>query len=234
MFEISVIIPCYNEERNLIKIVEAINHLKSNNQIKIEFIIVNNGSTDNTKDILKNLSHEEYLKYINLERNAGYGGGIIAGIKKSKAKIIAWTHGDIQCDIGDVIIGYNKFKKDLDLNKSIVKGFRVNRRFIDSFFSKLMEITASIVFLKNFKEINAQPKLFNKKLFKFFKNSPNDFSLDLFLLYTAKKNNLNINEFPVYYKKREYGYSKGGDSFIGKFKLSLRSLKYIFKLRFNL
>lgn len=234
MFEISLIIPCYNEERNILKIVDAINLLKSNNKINIEFIIINNGSTDNTKNILKNLNHKKYFKYINLEKNVGYGGGIIAGIKESNAKIIAWTHGDIQCDINDVITGYNKYKKDLILNRCIVKGFRVNRRFIDFFFSKLMEITASIVFLKKFKEINAQPKLFNKDLIQFFKNPPNDFSLDLFLLYIAKENNLNIYEFPVYYKKREYGYSKGGDSLIGKFKLSLRSFIYIFKLRFNL
>jgi len=104
---------------------------------------------------------------------------------------------------------------------------------IDSFFSNSMAILASILFNKKFREINAQPKVFSKNLLKEFYNAPKDFSLDLYLLYISKLKSYKIIEHPVVYKKRLAGVSKGGDSFFGKIKLTLRTLKYIINLRIN-
>ena len=233
MVEISVIIPCYNEGENLKRIAHSIEKIIKNNSTKIEFIIVNNGSTDNSINIIKELN-KHYFKSIHLKNNIGYGGGILEGIKNSSGEIVSWTHGDIQCDLNDVIIAYNKYKNELKNNLCIIKGRRINRKFINYFFSKLMAVFSSIIFRQRFNEINAQPKIFNRKIISSLKNAPTDFSLDLFLLFIANKQNYRIIEFPVLYKKREFGYSKGGDSIIGKIKLCVRSLIYILKLRFNL
>ena len=65
-------------------------------------------------------------------------------------------------------------------------------------------------------------------------SSINDFSLDLFVLVKAIKMNYTILEYPVMFKNRYYGMSKGGGSFIGKIKLTLRTLSYINKLRISL
>ena len=94
-----------------------------------------------------------------------------------------------------------------------------------------MALIASIIFNKKFREINAQPKVFSKKLLKEFDNAPKDFSLDLYLLYISKLKSYEIIEHAVVYKKRLAGVSKGGDSFFGKIKLTLRTLKYIINLR---
>ena len=96
-----------------------------------------------------------------------------------------------------------------------------------------MAILTSVIFAKKFTEINAQPKIFNKDLIRHFINPPKDFSLDLFILYISKIKNYEIIEFPVIYKKRISGVSKGGDSLIGKIRLSYRAIKYIIELRFN-
>ena len=124
-------------------------------------------------------------------------------------------------------------REELLDKKIIVKGKRIKRNIFDSFFSNSMAILTSIIFQKKFYEINAQPKIFSRRLFKEFDNPPKDFSLDLYLLYISKKKLYKIIEHPVVYKKRFAGVSKGGDSFLGKIKLTLRTLKYIINLRLN-
>jgi glycosyltransferase involved in cell wall biosynthesis len=232
--ELSIIIPCYNEEKNLINLVKEIKIIKKiNPELDLEFILVNDGSTDQTSSILQDLNQNEIYKFIDLKQNMGYGGSIQQGLKSSSSHTLSWTHSDLQCDLNDVIKLYKLYKKEFLDEKIIVKGKRIERNIFDSFFSNSMAILASIIFQKKFYEINAQPKIFSRKLFNEFENAPRDFSLDLYLLYISKKKLYKIIEHPVVYKKRIAGVSKGGDSFLGKIKLTLRTLKYIINLRLN-
>lgn len=234
MTDLSIIIPCYNEEKNLKYLVNQIKILKNKSQhIDIEFVLVNDGSTDQTSSALSELNDNNIYKIIDLKTNHGYGGSIQEGLKLSNGKIVSWTHSDLQCDLNDVLVCYNKYSKSILNEKTIVKGKRIQRKFLDSFFSNSMAILASFIFNKKFNEINAQPKIFSRELLKDFNNAPKDFSLDLYLLYLSKVSSYKIIEHPVIYKKRIAGVSKGGDSFFGKIKLTFRTLRYIVNLRNN-
>lgn len=69
----SIIIPCYNEEPNLPELISQLELLiKTNN---VEFILVNNGSTDNTFGILTG-NFIPNIRVVNLDKNRGYGGGL--------------------------------------------------------------------------------------------------------------------------------------------------------------
>ena len=232
MFDLTVVIPCYNEEKNLYALVDQIQIIKQNNQdINFEFILVNDGSTDQTSSKLFELNKDNIYSIVDLKVNHSYGGSILEGLKRSSGEIVSWTHSDLQCDLNDIAVVYKMHKQKLLNAKSIVKGRRVQRKLIDSFFSNSMATLTSIIFNKRFREINAQPKVFSKKLLKEFNDAPKDFSLDLYLLYISKLKSYEIIEHPVIYKKRLAGISKGGDSFFGKIKLTLRTLKYIINLR---
>ena len=80
-------------------------------------------------------------------------------------------------------------------------------------------------------DINAQPKMFHRSFLGNLPNPPKDFSLDLYLLYQTRLNNLKVIEFPVSFEKRLYGKSKGGGTLTGKFRLIVRTFRYILKLR---
>lgn len=234
MFDLSIVIPCYNEEKNLRNLVGQIEEIKRNNKnINLEFILVNDGSTDQTLAKLFEFNKNSIYSIVDLKKNHGYGGSIQEGLKTSKGEIVSWTHSDLQCDINDILIVYNLYKIKLLNDDCIVKGKRIQRKVIDSFFSNSMAILTSILFNKRFYEINAQPKVFSKNLLNYFNNAPKDFSLDLYLLYISKLKSYEIIEHPVVYKKRFAGVSKGGDSFFGKIKLTIRTLKYIINLRIN-
>ena len=230
---LSLIIPCYNEQDNLPLLFKKLLKI----QVKFnEIILVDNGSTDNTsliiEDFIKN--NDSCIKILKIKKNIGYGNGIMSGIRKSSGQIVAWTHADLQTDPQDVVDAYEYFiSKNEDCN-FILKGKRKKRKFFDKLFTSLMSVVSSIAFNIRLSDINAQPKMFSRNFIKYIDNAPNDFSLDLFILVKAIKLNYTILEYPVIFKNRNYGISKGGGSFIGKIKLTLRTLSYINKLRISL
>tara|TARA_B100000767_G_scaffold275531_1_gene313071 strand:- start:37405 stop:38100 length:696 start_codon:yes stop_codon:yes gene_type:complete len=229
--KLSIIIPCYNEELSLKKLVDnCLEHINDD----IEILLVDNGSTDNTFNSLINLNLPFNIIPIRVEENIGYGNGILCGLKHAKGEIVSWTHADLQTDVSDVLLGFNRFQKEL-INKScVVKGERKNRNFFDSFFTFSMGIYSSILLNTWMYDINAQPKIFHKSFLNDFKNPPIDFSLDLFLIYFFISKKINVKTFPVSFNKREYGEAKGGGTFKGKIKLIIRTLKYINKLKEHL
>ena len=232
MINLSLVIPCYNEGQNIEKLFNKIEGLL-NRSSNIEIIIVDNGSTDNTEINVLNskLYKESKIKVINIEENKGYGHGIMSGVKIASGEFVGWCHADLQTDPEDVYNAFIEFKKDLSSGKAIIKGLRIKRNLLDSFFTMGMSIFASLIFQRIINDINAQPKIFPKNFVKFMQDYPYDFSLDLYLLIIAKINNYKILNFEVEFKNRLYGEAKGGGSILGKLKLTIRTIIYIFKLR---
>ena len=110
MIKYSLVIPCFNELENIRVIINRLTQLEFKDNF--ELIIVNNGSTDKTHKYVSCLidSHE-FLKYIHIEKNIGYGHGIIEGLKSAEGEIIGWTHADLQTDICDGLKGFEYFKE---------------------------------------------------------------------------------------------------------------------------
>ena len=231
---ISLVIPCYNEEDNLEKLLTKISFvLKKFSKERIEIVIVNNGSTDNSEKIIKQheLFHQNLISLLNIKKNKGYGDGINQGINFSKGDVICWFHADLQFDPVEALNIYVEYK-DKFLNQSILlKGNRMNRSLFDSFFTFGMTCLTFLLFGKKINDINAQPKIFKRSMLKFINNPPIDFSYDIYFLLVALNNNIKIQEFPVKWYDRNAGEAKGGGSFKLKFKLTLRTIKFLFNLR---
>ena len=94
-----------------------------------------------------------------------------------------------------------------------------------------MTVLTFLLFGNWISDINAQPKIFKRSFLKFVKNSPKDFSYDIYFLLIALKNKIKIMEYPVYWHDRNAGLAKGGGSLLLKFKLTLRTIKYMIKLK---
>ena len=232
MSDLSIIIPCYNETKNLSRLFNKIDSLIEENQ-KIELIIVDNGSIDNSRTFIENhnLFKNNKIKLVKIDNNIGYGHGIMQGIYKSTGKVVSWCHADLQTDLRDTYEAYLNNKIQLLEKNIIVKGKRLKRSFLDSFFTGSMSLISSLIFRKVLFDINAQPKVFSRKFIKLMNDPPNDFSLDLYLIVLAKINNYEIINYPVITKNRIAGIAKGGGSLKGKLKLTLRTFKYIFELK---
>ena len=229
---LSIVIPCYNEEQNIPILFEKISKSYQKNS---EIILVNNGSTDKTKEVLSNeLKNYKnpFFKLVNIEKNIGYGHGIMSGVKEAKGKFISWTHADLQTDINDIYFGYEKHARHQDDNFFFLKGKRNKRPFLDSLLTWGMGKICSRILGYRFKDINAQPKMFHKTFLNYIDKEPDDFSLDLYFYFIALKNNFKIIEIPVYFNKRLHGEAKGGggSSLWTRVKIIRRTLNYIYNL----
>ena len=224
---LSVVVPCYNEEKNIADIVSKFDKILFESNDNIEVILVNNGSTDNSKKVFDKKIREtkQNIRVLSIKKNIGYGHGILKGLQKAKGDILSWTHADLQTDPYDVVLAFKEHKKHND-SDLVIKGKRRNRNFIDSFFTWGMQVYCSLKLKSVLNDINAQPKLFSREFYKNnFKYAPLDFSLDLFLLINAKK----IKTVDVFFHKRKFGEAKGGGTFLGKWKLIKRTISYINK-----
>lgn len=232
--KLSVVLPCYNEKDNLPALFKRLD-LLSEAMPSIEIVLVNNGSTDGSDKVFESeLSSRDtsVFKVHKVEKNLGYGFGILSGLRAASGDVLSVTHADRQTDPMDVLKAFDIYKSKNNPNL-LVKGFRKNRKPSEALFSYGMGMLASIVLGTRLTEINAQPKLFSKTFFDSFEaKAPNDFSLDLYFLYQAKKHG-DIVDFPVDFTKRVAGEAKGGSgsSFKTRWKLIKRSFNYIFELK---
>jgi glycosyltransferase involved in cell wall biosynthesis len=231
MADAEIVIPCYNESSSLEILYAECRELINLSRGSIGFILVDNGSTDETKMILSKLKGKDSgIKFVELQENLGYGGGIIAGLKIATAPILGWSHADLQTPIVDCLEGVQKIHAGCDF----VKGRRNNRPFKDRFFSSGMGLFTSLLFCEFLTEINAQPTLFRRNIYDKWRNPPQDFSLDLYALVMAKKSEALIGRWDVYFLERRFGLSSWNINIRSKLKFIRRTIKYSFKLRKSL
>ena len=221
-FKASIVIPCFNEELNLPLLIKRCEEIHQKNNL-LEFIFVNNGSTDNSKKILKKISNN-YIKVVNLKNNLGYGGGIIQGLKFAKNEIVGWTHADLQTDPNDLNKGIKLFEKNQD-KLIFVKGRRHGRSLSENILTMGMSFFETLLFKKIMIDINAQPTLFSKELLKFINNFPNDFTIDLYVFYIALKNKYIVKRFKVNFLNRKFGVSSWNKGFFSAIKQILSFIK---------
>ena len=232
-FDFALIIPCFNEAGSIPALLDACVEL-DNSEAKIQFIFVNNGSTDSSGFLLNEKSKIlKCVEVIHLPYNMGYGGGLTQGLQQVTAPVAAWTHADLQTPAINVLEAYRIFKASSPY-PTLVKGMRLGRPLIDVIFTKLMSFAVFIFTGMMVSDVNAQPKLFSMTLFERLKGkSPLDFSFDLFVLLLAKKSGT-IIEFPVEFKARIHGHAKGGaGSLFQKLQVSWSTLKFISKIKMN-
>ena len=170
--EISIVVPLYNEEKNIRlmydRLVSSILKITSN----FEIIYVNDGSKDNSfLELLKLSNEDERVKYINFSRNFGHQIAVTAGLDYSKGAVVVIIDGDLQ-DPPEVIPEmYAMYKEGFE----VVYGQRLKRKG-DNFFKK---ITAKYFYriLKKITSINipldtGDFRLIDQKIVKDLKNMP--------------------------------------------------------------
>lgn len=230
MIEFSVIVPCYNEAENIRPLLKAFSRfLPAENA---ELILIDNGSEDKTEKLKASCLREySFLKWIRIEKNIGYGNGIMTGLKHAKGKYIGYTHGDLQTDPNDLLQAFELIKKTSHNSNIFIKGTRSGRTLISRVFSTGFELLASMILKCRLKEINAQPVVFNAHLLEHCANHPLHWGIDLFLYYTACKNGYCIERIAVVFPERKHGVSKWHTGFFSRIKFSLNMLAYCFELK---
>lgn len=227
----SLVIPCYNEAASLPLLLNRCKEVVHGSSCEV--ILVDNGSSDGSAQVLRELLPQyPGCRSIRLEKNQGYGFGILCGLNAAKGEVLGWTHADMQTDPQDVLQGLKLFEKHG--SGIFIKGRRYGRPLTDVVFTMGMSCFETVLLGTPMWDINAQPTLFSRSFFETWQDPPHDFSLDLYAYYQARYQNLSIVRFPVRFDKRAYGISHWNVNWAAKRKFIRRTVHFSLQLRKSL
>jgi glycosyltransferase involved in cell wall biosynthesis len=227
----SLVIPCYNEAANLPLLLERCARVAA--QPGVEVILVDNGSTDASPDVLREaLPGHPGCRSVRVEKNQGYGFGILSGLRAAEGAVLGWTHADMQTDPLDALTGLALFEQHgPDI---FVKGRRYGRPLGDVAFTIGMSVFESLLLSKRLWDINAQPTMFSRQFFATWRTPPNDFSLDLYAYFQARAAKLPVHRFPVRFGERAHGVSHWNVNWAAKRKFIRRTVDFSLELKKSL
>jgi len=210
--KVLVIIPCYNEEKNIDKVIQNIQDYKSSNDLSnciIDYLIINDCSKDNTLEICK----EKKYNFISLPVNLGIGGGVQAGYlyAHERGYDIAIQHdGDGQhdpCYFDDVISPIISEQADIVIGSRFIEkeGFQSTglRRFGISFISNLIYFCTGV----KLHDVTSGYRAINRKYIKLFAAHYAQDYPEPEAIMDAALHKARIIEVPVIMREREEGNS---------------------------
>tara|TARA_Y100000310_G_scaffold345815_1_gene470400 strand:- start:14186 stop:14890 length:705 start_codon:yes stop_codon:yes gene_type:complete len=225
-YDLSIIIPLYNEEKNVEKVVNSMIKILNQSKINYELILVNNGSKDNTFNIIDDfIKKNKRLKKVDILKNEGYGLGVINGLKKADGRYLGYIDGDGQFSSENIVKIYRKIKnKDLDF----CKGLRIKRedglkREIASFVYNSL---VSLFFLVRIEDINSKPKIMKKECYEDLNLQSKDWFIDTEIMIKLKKKGYVCGNVPLEFKNRESGRSNVKVGTIAEFLKNLLSFRF--------
>lgn len=229
--ELSVFFPAYNEEESIKATVEkAIIVLKKIAE-KWEIIVVNDGSTDKTSEIVKTLRQAQGkrnpIRLITHTRNRGYGAALKSGFYNAKYNWIAYTDAEGQFDFSEI----NKFfEKQRQTDADLVIGYYLKRAvpFYRILGSRLWELAVFLLFGLRVKDIDCGFKLVKKEVIDSIPRLEAERGpfISSELLIKAKRAGFKIMEIGVHHYPRTTGKATGAS-----LKVALSGLKDLWQLR---
>ena len=135
--KISVIIPAYNEKENLEELLNHIHKFREKEDIDWEFIIIDDGSTDGSFELLKKLhGRYPYIKVIKHRRNFGLTEALLTGLHHSTGDALVFFPADLQFRLEDVKKMVDKMEEGYDLVAGKKKG-KYEKKFVSSIYNLL-------------------------------------------------------------------------------------------------
>jgi glycosyltransferase involved in cell wall biosynthesis len=201
--KVSVVIPCYNEEN---WIVRTVNKIFENCDV-YEVLIIDDGSTDSTIKLIKELKNPN-IKIISNYVNLGKGQSLKNGFKEANGDIIVIQDADNEYNPEDIKEILNPF---FEYNADFVIGNRFQPRrsrkigyFAHTIFNRLITNLVNIKTNKNFSDIECGYKAFRKNILDKITLNENSFSIEVELVIKISRITRNIYEVGVDYHARSY------------------------------
>jgi glycosyltransferase involved in cell wall biosynthesis len=227
--KLSIIVPVFNEEKTLNRILNKLNSVDFS-PLTTEIIIVDDYSTDNTREILRKLSGKYKIFYH--KENKGKGAAIRTGLMYVTGDIITIQDADMEydpCDLPKLTKPILKGKADVVYGSRFI-GYKRSLFSIPSHYigNRVLSLVTAILYMKNITDMETCYKMFSKEALKGIKLQANRFEFEPEITAKFIKSGRKIVELPIHYKSRSFKEGKKID-----WKDGVAALYYLFKYRFT-
>ena len=225
MPNLSLIVPVYNEEKNLPPLVEAIRKALEPLSYSWEVVLVDDGSEDGSLQILTQLaeSDKEHLRVVSFRRNFGQTAAIAAGLDKARGEIIVLLDADMQNDPADIPMLLAKLDEGYDL----VSGWRKRRQ--DNYLTRTLPSNLANMLISRvtgvpLHDYGCTLKAYRREVLEGFRLYG---EMHRFIPVFASSVGAKITEVQVNHQPRKFGKTKYGLERTVKVILDLFTVKFL-------
>ena len=223
---LSIVLPVYNEEENILPLLNATLPVVSSLTKDFEIIFIDDGSKDKSPQILQQLKKEKYIKVYTLKKNMGKATALYVGFQKATKEIIITMDSDLQDDPKEIPLLLNKIKEGYDFvngwkkNKHMEKGGDRLKRMPSLFFNNLTYVITKVKVHDYNCPFKAYKKEVAKELFLYG-------DLHRYIPVQVANMGYKYTETIVSNYPRKYGITKYGSSRILRGLMDLVTIKYL-------
>lgn len=204
---ISVFFPAYNDANSIGKLIADAMHTLPSLTDDFEIIVINDGSRDETLEVLQNLAENcRHLRIVNHEVNKGYGAALQSGFRAAAKDLIFYTDGDGQYDVREL----PRLFELLTENVAVVNGYKldradkINRKVIGGFYNRL----AHFLFSLPIRDVDCDFRLIRREFSDKIALHSTSGSICVELIYKLKTKGANFKEVGVNHYARQFGKSQ--------------------------
>jgi len=209
MNKLSIIVPCYNEEKTILSVIEEINEFKD---LDKEIIIVDDGSNDSTREILKTIKDNSVNVFYH-DYNSGKGKAIRTGIEKSSGDIILIQDADLEYSPKDypaLLRPFYEAEADVVYGSRFLGGAGYVRLhyYLHFIANKILTHFCNIFTNLNMTDMETGYKVFKSDVIKSINLKENSFGIEPEITVKLAKKKFKFYEVAISYKGRSYEEGK--------------------------
>ena len=200
---LSVNIPVYNEEKTISQVIKKV--LKQPEVFEV--VIVDDGSVDKTRDILKSIKNPK-VKVFFQEKNQGKGAALIRGFKESKGDFVVVQDADLEYDPGQLGMLLKYAKPGVAVYGSRLMTSNPRAYFLSLMGNKLLTWFYNLLFSDNLTDSYTCYKLIPTKIVNSLDLESSGFEIEAEITAKLARRNIKIKEVPISYSPRKYAEGK--------------------------
>jgi glycosyltransferase involved in cell wall biosynthesis len=204
---LSVVIPVYNEVDNIVEIIKRVQAQKLANEI----IIVDDGSTDGTRDVIKGLDGKKKVRVILHERNQGKGAAVVTGIRAAQGEILLIQDADLEYDPRDypnIIRPIEEGMADVVYGSRFLGGARRVAMFWHMIANKMLTAMTNILYDTILTDMETGYKVFHRRVIEGMTIHAKRFDFEPEFTAKVLKRHYRIFEVPITFNPRDYSQGK--------------------------
>ena len=204
---ISVFYPAFNDAGTIGSLVLAALHVLPELTDDYEVIVINDGSTDYTAEVLDDLAAKmDHVKIVHHEKNRGYGGALRTGFATASKDLVFYTDGDAQYDPHEIRDLYAALRPEVD----VVNGYKISRSdpLHRKIIGRIYHHTVKLLFGFKLRDVDCDFRLIRRHVFDVVALESDSGTICLELVKKLQDADFRFAEVPVHHYHRTYGKSQ--------------------------